>query len=313
MSKQRKRLTDAEAKSLGFQPKGRYEDTTNGKYYLTKEQLTALKALRKYKKVTSEAHEVNHTAKILTFDLEISPSQSFIWSKFSNFIPDEMLVSDFYLLTWSAKWLHEDNVMSAKLKPQEAIDENDKRIVQSLWKLLDEADICVFHNGDAFDKKKIQTRFLQHGMDLPSSYQTIDTVKVARKAFGLLSNKLDYIAQKLNVGAKVKHEGFSMWRKAMKGDKKALDDMSKYNDMDVIVNENVYKKLRKYMTNHPNLNNYAYDDALICPSCGANESELESTGTFSTNANSYDEVKCKCCGSRAKYNKKRTKLSNVTR
>lgn len=302
------RLTDAEAEVLGFIAKGKYEDNTNGKYYLSKKQVKALEDIRGVAEKV-----INHTAKILTFDLEISPSQSFIWSKFSNFIPDEMLVSDFYLLTYSAKWLGEDKVISGKLTSQEAVDENDERIVREMWQLLDEADICIAHNGVKFDKRKIQTRFLEHGMDLPSSYQFIDTVKIARSAFGLLSNKLDYIAQKLGVGAKIKHSGFSMWAKAMKGDEEALREMSEYNDMDVIVNEKVYLELRKYMTNHPNLNTYSIDGSVICPVCGEHESNMEEVGKFRTNANAFKEVKCKCCGSRARYNKAETKLTAVSR
>jgi hypothetical protein len=47
------------------------------------------------------------------------------------------------LLTWSAKWLFQDEIMNDKLTSEEAINEDDERITKTLWTLLDEADIVV--------------------------------------------------------------------------------------------------------------------------------------------------------------------------
>lgn len=307
MSKTRKRLTDAEAVVLGFTPKGKYEDTTNGKYYLSKEQLKALKVIRGLKEET-----VNHTAKIYTMDIETAPTQAYVWSKWGQNIHDNQIESDWFMLTWAAK-SPSQNSFGAKLSPEEAIAEDDARIVRALWKTLDDADIIIGHNFDRFDKKKINTRFLLHGLPLPSSYVIIDTVKVARKHFGFHSNKLDFIAQQLGVGQKMEHEGMEMWRKCMGGDRDALGKMFAYNLVDVEINEKVYFKLLPYITSHPNLNNFSAVEGVICANCGATEDNFEEIGQFHTNANSYDEVRCKCCNSRMKYNKKRTKVTSITR
>ena len=48
-------------------------------------------------------------------------------------ISDEMLLNDWFLLTWSAKWLFKDEVLNAKLKPKEAKEQNDLRIIKSIW------------------------------------------------------------------------------------------------------------------------------------------------------------------------------------
>lgn len=307
MKKNRMRLTDAEAEVLGFASKGKYQDKTNGKYYLSKKQVKALEEIRGVAEKT-----VNHTAKILTMDIETAPTQAFVWSKWGQNINDNQIQSDWFMLTWAAKELNGDS-FGAKLTPEEAIEENDKRITEALWKTLDDADMIIGHNFDRFDKKKINTRFLLHGLPLPSSYVIIDTVKVARTHFGFHSNKLDFIAQQLGVGQKLEHEGMEMWRKCMAGEAESLDKMFAYNLVDVEINEKVYKKLLPYITSHPNLNNFSAIEGVICANCGATEDKFESIGEFHTNANSYEEARCTCCESRLKYNKKKTKVTSITR
>jgi hypothetical protein len=53
----------------------------------------------------------------------------------------------------------------------------------------------------------------------------------------------------------------------MKGDKKALDKMVRYNKQDVRLLERVYKKLRPYMRTHPNENLFRF--VKVCPVCGS--------------------------------------------
>ena len=57
------------------------------------------------------------------------------------------------------------------------------------------------------------------------------------------SNKLDYVAQKLEVGAKVKHSGFKLWIDCMAGDDKAWKEMKKYQVHDVNLLIDLYEIL----------------------------------------------------------------------
>ena len=97
------------------------------------------------------------------------------------------------MLSWSAKWL-DGKLQSAVLESKEVLKEDDGRIVKKLWKLLDEADIVIAHNGEKFDIPKINSRFIIHGLNPPKPYKQIDTKKVAAKQFGFSSNKLDALA-----------------------------------------------------------------------------------------------------------------------
>src|SRR5690606_21341820 len=98
---------------------------------------------------------------------------------------------------------------------------DDTNLIRDLWKLFDEADILIAHNGDAFDKKKANTRFWAAGLKPPSDYKTIDTLKAARRVFKLDSNRLDAIGEFLRIGGKLPTTGWATWRACIDGDPKA--------------------------------------------------------------------------------------------
>ena len=79
--------------------------------------------------------------KILLFDVETAPMRAYVWGRWKQNISLNETISEWYMLCWSAKWLYSNTVMHDKLTSVEAINQNDKRIVTNLWKLIDEADI----------------------------------------------------------------------------------------------------------------------------------------------------------------------------
>jgi DNA polymerase elongation subunit (family B) len=174
---------------------------------------------------------------------------------------------------------------------------DDKKILKKVWQLLDEADILITQNGVKFDVKKLNARFAYHGMQKPSSYQHIDTLKVAKKYFAFTSNKLSFLADFL----KTKHRklthgnfpGFSLWSECLKGNQKAWQEMKRYNINDVLVLQEVWEKLRAWDST---INFSTYDDApgKLCQ-CG-NESFI-ANGYKYTAKGKYQRWKCKSCGS----------------
>ena len=131
-----------------------------------------------------------HNAKILLFDLETAPLQTYMWSKWQKGVNDDAIISDWFILTWSGKWLFDDKIISHRCTAEEAKEQNDKRIVKELWQAFDEADIIIAHNLNKFDEKKSNTRFLFYQLPPPSPYLTIDTLLHARKRFAITSNRL---------------------------------------------------------------------------------------------------------------------------
>lgn len=232
-----------------------------------------------------------YTPKILFLDIETAPIQSYVWSLWKQNVGLSQIISEWFMLCWSAKWIYSDKVLSGKLNQEELLDQNDKRICGDLWKLLDEADIIIAHNGDRFDIPKINTRFILNGYQRPSFYKTIDTLTVARKSFGFSSNKLDALAGYFKLEHKISTD-FGLWDRCVKGDEEAMEYMSKYCDRDVSLLEEVYIKLRPWIINHPNLGMYFDSKDLICPNCGS--THLKESHDYYTTVGRYKVYRCKC-------------------
>jgi uncharacterized protein YprB with RNaseH-like and TPR domain len=152
-------------------------------------------------------------SKIAFIDIETAPSLGWVWGKWEQNVID--FKRDWYMLSYAVKW-----VGSKKVETRGLIDypsykkdmENDKQLVEDLWNVFNEADILIGHNGDAFDIRKANSRFLTHGLMPPAPYKTVDTLKIARRAFKFDSNKLDDLGRYLGLGRKLPHTGFNLWR-----------------------------------------------------------------------------------------------------
>lgn len=242
--------------------------------------------------------ETNNSAKILLLDIETSPCKAYIWSLWQDSVNYDALISEWYILCWSAKWLGSKEIISYKLtdfKEYKNDPENDFQLMQKMWELLDEADICVSQNGSRFDHKKINTRFMKHGMTPPSPFKVIDTLIAAKKGFAFTSNKLDSLSQFLGLGKKMDTGGFELWKRCLDGDLKAFEKMQKYCSKDVKLLEKVYLKLRPYIAKHPNANIYNNNDTPVCPKCGKNK--IQKRGFAFTTLGKYQRYVCLSCGS----------------
>lgn len=246
--------------------------------------------------VSSKATPVLQSpAKILIVDIETSPIRAYTWGLWQQNIYLDQIISNWFMLTWSAKWLGQEEIMSAKLTPGEVILEDDRRIVVRLWKLLDECDILVAHNGNSFDIPKMNSRFLVHGLNPPSPYKQVDTKVIAKNQFGFSSNKLQALAEIFGYEGKFDTD-FDLWAGCMQGDPESLAYMEEYNKQDVLVLENVYLKLRKYAKGHPNLDLYVDQEEATCPHCGSKHLHLMEDKYFYTQAVRYNTFRCEDCG-----------------
>ena len=236
--------------------------------------------------------------KILLFDIETSLMEVYVWGLYKQFISHNNIIKDkdgnektWFVISWAAKWLYDENVMSDIVTSREAKKRKDDRVLQSIWKLLDEADIVIGHNLDRFDIRKLNARFIDNDIKPPSPYRTIDTLKVARREFAFVSYKQDYLTKHFELQNKLE-TSFDLWVDCMKGDQKSLDLMESYNRHDVIGLEEVYLKIRPYMKNHPNLG--VLMDADVCPNCGCEDLEELETFYFTT-ANKFPVYRCTGC------------------
>lgn len=251
----RYRLKDKEVELLGL------KKNTHNKYRLNPSDERLLLRSR-----TNQSH-----IKRLFFDIETSPNVVYSWRIGYNLtLTPDNIIDERKIICISYKWENSDKIYSLKW------DENqcDKQMLIDFIQQANQADELIAHNGDRFDIKWIRTRCIFHRIPMFPQYKTLDTLKKAKNGFNFNSNKLDYIAQFLGVGAKVKHSGFDMWKKVMKNDPEAMDEMVNYCEGDIIVLEDVYFTMQNYIkTNTHNgviNNNLKYS----CPSCGSEHSEL---------------------------------------
>lgn len=240
----------------------------------------------------------NKGPKILLYDIETSPLLSYCWALWDQNIALNQIKGDWFVLSWSAKWLGDPPSKTMYMSQQGAKNiEDDTKTLQGIWDLLNEADIVITQNGNNFDHKKLNARFIIQGFKPPSSYKKIDTFLLAKKYFGFTSNKLEYMSNKLNKKyKKLKHakfSGFEMWSECLKGNRAAWKEMKKYNKYDVLALEELYNKIIPW-DNTINFDLYSDSDEITCK-CGSTDFKLN--GYAYTASGKFQRYQCKTCGS----------------
>lgn len=240
--------------------------------------------------------------KILTLDIETSPNLAHVWGLWNENIPLPRLLESGEVICFAAKW------HGAKKVHFYSIHHDGKEaMVQAAHDLLSEADVVVHYNGDKFDLPHLNREFVESGLGPPAPYASIDLLKTVKRKFRFPSNKLDYVVQKLRLGAKVSTGGYDLWLKCMAGEDRAWAQMRKYNKHDVVVTEKLYDEVLPWITSHPSAGLYS-DMADVCPACGGGNLRLE--GRAYTAMGVYQRFSCSDCGKWSRGNK-RLEGSNV--
>ena len=237
---------------------------------------------------------------VLFFDIETAPLLAHVWRAYTEFVPSIMMVHDSFMLTWSAKWMGRDEMISASLTGQEARLQTDERIVVLLADLIREADVIVAHNVDGFDLPMFNSRLLMLGLEALGPTQTIDTLKLAKKNFRLSHNKLDYLAEQLGLGRKIKTD-FDLWLDAYHGDEDAIREMLTYNQHDVTLLEAVFHRITPYVSRLTRLFDPQGFKTTACGHCG--HDSWQSRGYYRTQASTFRKIQCNNCG---RYSRLRT-------
>ncbi len=233
------------------------------------------------------------SANVLLVDVETAPNLGWTWGMYEQNVID--LKTSWYMLSFAAKWLGDKKVKTWALPDYPSYKKNkedDSNLVGALWGLYNQADVVIAHNGDKFDIKKSNARFIKHGLNPPAPYKQIDTLKVARGRFAFTSNRLNDLAKYLKIGQKLPHTGFHLWQGCMTGDEKSWRLMRKYNAHDVDLLEQVYLRMRPWMVNHPNLT--MYGDKVGCPACQS--VNIQRRGFNVARTRKTPRFQCQSCG-----------------
>jgi hypothetical protein len=108
------------------------------------------------------------------------------------------------------------------------------------------------------------------------------------------------------IAGKVQHDGFSLWKRCIAGNKTAWATMKRYNKNDTGITEELYLKLRPFMRTHPNFG--TFKDKLSCPKCGSEK--VHSRGYARNSTTIYKRAQCQSCSGWFRYGKNVVKLKN---
>ena len=231
---------------------------------------------------------MKNKAKIVLYDIEVSRD---IVEGYGNRWEFKVVktVRHQELMCFAYKWLGEKKV--------HYVSRHDfatyREFVQSLWDILDEADIAIAHNGARFDNKMANRFFVKEGMGPTSPYKTIDTLQVARGAFKFQSNGLNDLAEFLELGSKKKITYADIEDEFLNNPTPRVERLMKqYNVQDVVLLEKIYLKLRPYIKNHPNLCDLMRLHGA-CPKCGS--TKLQKRGFNKAAAGDKQRYQCQNC------------------
>lgn len=225
--------------------------------------------------------------KILIYDIETAPILAWVWSNWqTNVIRTK---EDWYVLSVQHSWFDPDvepEDMDIHFERKALAKGNDRALAKHAWRLIDEADVIVAHNGDSFDLKKLNARFLKYGLGLPSPAIQIDTKKEAKRHLNLASYSLAEIGRYFGLGDKTPHTGFDMWEGCMNNDPESWAMMEKYGSQDVRLLASVFRFFFPSM-NYPGragnrFNMQQWSGNYSCTMCG--HDRTESRGKYRTKA-----------------------------
>lgn len=235
--------------------------------------------------------------RILTVDIETSPSLAYIWRLFDENIGISQIVDSTEMLCFAAKWYGEKKVHYFS-----QYEHGQETMVKEIYDMMDEADIVVHFNGKRFDVPHINREILLANMTPPSPIRQIDLLQVVRQRFKFTSNKLDYVVQQLGLGAKM-HKGvdFSLWKGCLDNDPDAWRIMEKYNKQDVVVTEKLFDRIKPWLGNLAHVGLYTGVEHC-CNICGSEN--LQKRGFKYSGSSVFQQYVCNDCGAWSQGNKR---------
>lgn len=239
--------------------------------------------------------------RVLLIDIETAPKIAYVWRTYDESISPEQLVSDTFLLSFAAKWLGEKKVIYSDQSTSRPMS-NDMKLLRQIHSLMDEADIVVAHNGQAFDVPFVLTRMVAKGLPPMSPFKQVDTFRIARRQFGFTFNRLVFLAKALDCrylkDEHPEYPGITLWKECLRRNPDAWRVMRRYNIGDVQTLEEVYMKLRPWVEKHPNAGIWIDDGNRHCPVCGSTEMQIR--GYKHTDTGIYTQYRCNACGKYAR-------------
>ncbi len=244
---------------------------------------------RKYLKKSAQFEE---QPKILIYDIETARMQANLWWSGQQFVNGSQITSEPRIITVAWKWLGSDKVEYLKWSK----NKSDKKLITKFLEVYNEADMVIGFNNNKFDNRFVNSRALKYNLDVNVHVKSLDLMKEAKRLFRLPSYSMNNIARYIGVETKLQHSGLEMWEAIQFGSKKeakkAMKLMIEYNVQDIIVTEQVYLRVRKYMKNPMHIGVLQGKEKSTCPICGGDNVKLHKT-TVTPSGSIQRIMKCK--------------------
>lgn len=133
-------------------------------------------------------------------------------------------------------------------------DEPDANLLPAVHDLLtNKADIIITYYGKEYDRKFLNTRMLMVGLTPlpPLKTEHIDLYFTAKGNLKLHSHRLQSVSEALGCPMSKTPVRADTWRRAMRGDAKAMAYVIHHCKLDVDILEWCYMKLRPFIRQHP--------------------------------------------------------------
>lgn len=255
------------------------------------------------------------SARILLLDIETLPGEFYAFDPRVEYLSPDKMIKDVSIACWAAKWLFEPEIMGETVNEWDAYQRKDDTVLDGIWKLMNEADIVITHNGLKFDIPLLYGRFVSHHMAPPTKFQNVDTCQVSRNVFKFSYNRLDELGQRFGIGKKL-DMSFVDWKNCLTNDKtarNALENMLTYckNDIAPLL-EDVYLAMLPYIPNHPNLGLWNLEDeGDHCKNCESKDLKWEEKA-YATPQGLWKSWSCNTCGAVGRGVGKENKLKSVS-
>jgi uncharacterized protein YprB with RNaseH-like and TPR domain len=246
--------------------------------------------VNKHAQTTDPVEPVIRPPRILFFDIETAPIKGYTWGTYEQSVIK--VIEDWFVLSYAAKFRDDDRFFYLDQRYATPI-EDDFQLLCGIHHLISECDILVGHNSMRFDTRKLNARFIKHGLAPLNHYTQIDTLKIARKHFAFTSNKLADLAKFLDCdihkSTHAKFPGFSMWDECLKGNMEAFEEMQSYNQTDVDVLIQVFNKLAPWDST------INYQSFHYVPTCSCGNTKFYKDGFKYTRQGKFQVRRCSEC------------------
>lgn len=229
----------------------------------------------------------------LIWDIEIVPNEGTFWeSGWRQRVPWTNITKERQICCICAKWENGKQVYSWDWGKEM----DDGPLLTAFAEVANSADELVAHNGDKYDRRMFAGRCLKHGVIIDPDIKQFDTYQVAKRRFKLNSYSLKYLCHYLGLDDNKDEMHYEDWMDVLNGKQKALRKMVKYCKKDVVLTEQVFKRIEPYHNPKTHAGTLGGSDKWSCPHCGS-ENVWQNKKRFTAKGTVQFQFQCLDCHS----------------